>query len=345
MHRSLVMMAILGLVPSLGWAEAELNLPIDMEVPSSLVVGKGQPFVKMTARKAVKGVTITITRKGWRRQFRVPSLGAGRSKTFRWNERPGFYGYTVTVTAKRGKVTARQELTFDLSYLPPIKMSLNKNRVDLAKRQLTFQLNQPAERAELEVRGPGGAILTRSDESYGGASPGTPLTITWPAVNDTITNIEVTAHSTAGFWTGKVVTPWSVTIPHEEVEFETDRWQVRASEAPKLDQAIELIHKALREHGREFAVNLYVGGYTDTVGSNAHNRDLSLKRARSIAQYFVRNKVNIPIYYRGFGEEALAVSTTDNTDEPRNRRATYILSPLPPTLSKTVNWGGWQALR
>lgn len=346
MARICVMTVALWFLPVLCWAEeASIDLPIDVEVPSALVVGKGQPFLKMTARKTVKGVNVTITRKGWRRQFRVPSLGAGRSKIFRWNERPGFYGYTVTVTAKRGQMMARQQLTFDLSYLPPITMSLSKSKVDLTRRHLTFQLNQPAKSAELEVKGPRGVVLARAEESYGGAAPGTPLPISWPVVNETITSIEITAHSTAGFWTGKVVTPWSVTIPHEDVAFETDRWKIRASEAPKIDQAIELIHKALREHGREFAVNLYVGGFTDTVGTKQHNRDLSQKRARAIAQYFARNKVPIPIFYRGFGEEALATNTPDNTDEPRNRRASYILSPQPPSLAKAVSWGGWQALR
>lgn len=240
---------------------------------------------------------------------------------------------------------ARQELTFELSYLPPIEMSLSKSRIDLSKRRLTFHLNHPADRAELVVKGAGGAVLTRANESFDGAAPGAPLTMSWPAVNETITSIEVTAYSTAGFYTGKVITPWAVTIPHEEVEFETDRAEIRPSEAPKLDQAIELIQKALREHGSDFAVNLYVGGFTDTVGSVAHNRDLSQKRARAIAQYFARKTVRIPIFFRGYGEEALAVDTADNADEPRNRRATYILAAQPPTLSKSVSWGRWQALR
>ena len=36
--------------------------------------------------------------------------------------------------------------------------------------------------------------------------------------------------------------------------------------------------------------------------------------------------VCIPIYFQGFGEEVLAKPTPDETDEPLNRRALYILS-------------------
>jgi hypothetical protein len=45
--------------------------------------------------------------------------------------------------------------------------------------------------------------------------------------------------------------------------------------------------------------------------------------------------VKIPISYEGFGETSLAVKTADNIDEIKNRRADYVLSDGPPTLSNT----------
>ena len=39
--------------------------------------------------------------------------------------------------------------------------------------------------------------------------------------------------------------------------------------------------------------------------------------------------------YEGFGETSLAVKTADSIDEIRNRRADYVLSDGPPTLSNT----------
>lgn len=349
MGKQSLLMALVGLLGLFTGAlalaeEATGELPIDVEVPQSLVVGQGHPFIKLRARDDVRGVRVMIKRAGFAKQYRIAALRQGQERTFQWRERPGFYNYTVTVQAKNAAGLSSQSFTWELDYLPPIKMSLSRDRVDLSKRQLTFKLNHPADRAELVVRGPDGIELTHSQESYDGARPGTPLTIGWDEVRDTITKIEVTGYDTAGYWTGMAVTPWSLSIPHEEVVFETDQADIRSSEEPKLDRAIELIHEALREHGSEFTVSLYVGGFTDTVGSVQHNRELSQKRARSIAEYFARNAVKIPIYYRGFGEEVLAVKTADEAAEARNRRAVYILSPQSPNLSKSVSWGSWRRL-
>lgn len=345
MARAAFVVILVALFPLALEAQEDNVLPVDVQVPETLVVGEAQPFVTVTASAPIRAVKVTVRRAGWQRQFSAPSLDAGQSRTFRWNERPGFYEYTVVVQAKNGAVTARQDFTMGLSYLPPIEMRLDKRHVSLAKRQLTLQLNQPAERVEVSIRDSRGAELTHATESYDGAAPGSPLVVRWDEVEEAIGLIQVNAYSTAGFWTGVEITPWSVTIPHEDVVFETDRWEVRASEAHKLDAAIVLIQQALQQHGNDMPVELYVGGFTDTVGSVAHNRELSQKRARAIAEYFAAHQVRVPIRFRGYGEEALAVSTPDETAEARNRRATYVLAPQPPSLSKTVGWGGWQTLR
>ena len=63
------------------------------------------------------------------------------------------------------------------------------------------------------------------------------------------------------------------------------------------------------------------------------NRDLLLldaQRAEAIARYFKAHGVTVPIYYQGFGEDALAVPTADAVDEARNRRAVYVLANVPP---------------
>ncbi len=346
MGRVGIAVALVLLCPAGLWAQEGNKLPIDVEVPQALVVGKGRPFVKLRAVADVRNVRVTVSRRGWKRTYRAASLAAGAERTFTWNERPGVYGYSATVHATRGSNKASQNFTWELSYLDPIEMRLKRRRIDLSTRRLDFTLNHPADRAAVVVKGPGGRVLTRAERSYDGAAPGTNLTIEWPAVDDEITRIEVIAYGMSGYWTGVAVVPWSMSIPHEEVEFATNRSEITTSEEPKLDRALALVHKAMREHPGELTVNLYVGGFTDTVGSKAHNRDLSLERARAIARYFAKHDVTIPIYYRGFGEEVPAVSTADETSEPRNRRAAYILSPQAPTLVKAraIGWGNWQRL-
>ena len=95
---------------------------------------------------------------------------------------------------------------------------------------------------------------------------------------------------------------------------------------PKLEAVWDELSAAIRKYGAVVDVNLYIAGHTDTVGQKAYNRRLSMRRARAIAEWFRRRGVTIPIYYRGFGEEALAVATPDETPEPRNRRAEYVVS-------------------
>jgi len=61
-------------------------------------------------------------------------------------------------------------------------------------------------------------------------------------------------------------------------------------------------------------------GHTDTVGSNAINAKVSLKRAKVIEELIKKEKVNIiSMTAKGYGEEDLLVNTPDNTDEAKNR--------------------------
>ena len=52
--------------------------------------------------------------------------------------------------------------------------------------------------------------------------------------------------------------------------------------------------------------------------------------------------------YEGFGEEALKVATADQTDEPRNRRADYVLgaatAPPPGSLGPLAARASWKAV-
>jgi outer membrane protein OmpA-like peptidoglycan-associated protein len=91
-------------------------------------------------------------------------------------------------------------------------------------------------------------------------------------------------------------------------------------------------------------IKLYVAGHTDTVGNNASNRTLSLNRARSIGQYFRKRGVRVPVLYEGFGEEALAVATKDEQEEPKNRRAEYIIAIDDPTAQNVPFQPRWQKL-
>ena len=95
----------------------------------------------------------------------------------------------------------------------------------------------------------------------------------------------------------------------------------------------------------EAKINLYVGGYTDTVGDKTMNLALSDQRATAIAIWFKDKGFPGEIYAQGFGERGLAVQTPDEVDEARNRRAVYILAAEAPPTSRELPTSSWKKVR
>ena len=118
-----------------------------------------------------------------------------------------------------------------------------------------------------------------------------------------------------------------MTIDHQDVEFSTNSSTIDATENAKLDASLTKIDDAMTRSEKFIKMQLYVAGHTDTVGTSASNRKLSLARAHAIAAYFRAKGLSIPIAYAGFGEDVPAVKTPDETDERANRRADYVLGP------------------
>ncbi len=339
MHRHFLVVISL-LIPHVARAQ-DVDLPLELSSKSAVAVGKGRPCVLLKATAAVKKVRLVISRQGKRRAFGVSRMRAGQKRKYCWREKPGMYEYAVGMSASyKGRVRTR-ELTISINYLPQIKLMLDRQKTDVSKRLLVLLLNHPADRAELVIHGRNGKVLARQTAEFAAAKPGTPLEISWGELKGEIARMDLKVFDTDGFWVGTSLSPWTVHIPHAEVVFATNKWDIQSTEAPKLNAAIKLINKALKQHASKLRVRLYVAGFTDTVGGTSHNRGLSANRARSIARYFRTHGVKIATYFRGYGEEALAVKTADNANEPRNRRALYVLSSQPPNLSKHVTWGGW----
>ena len=332
------------LIPLTARAQ-DVDLPLELSARSAVTVGKGRPCLQIKATLAVRKVRIVVSRQGRRQAFGVSRMRAGKTRTFCWREKPGMYEYAVGMSALYKGTVRSKELTLSINYLPPIKLVLDRLKTDVTRRKLVVLLNHAADRAELVIRGRGGAVLARQTAEFAAAVAGSPLEISWNELKGEIVRMDLKVFDTDGFWVGTSISPWTIHIPHAEVAFATNKWEIPASEAPKLDAAIKRINKALRDHASKLKVRCYVAGFTDTVGATAHNRKLSGNRARSIARYFKKHGVKIGVYSRGYGEEALAVKTADNTNEPRNRRALYVLSSQPPVLSKHVKWGGWSAVR
>ncbi len=223
-----------------------------------------------------------------------------------------------------------------------LQVTIDRSRVDLAGHKLEVKLSHPCEKVRLKVLGQSGAVLAEIEKPFNGAPAGTVLEVSWtPSSEEAVGRIEVWGHDTGGFYSGVAITPWNMTVPHEELNFETDSDVIRAGEVPKLEASLQKISDALAKHTDLGPITLYVVGHTDTVGSPEHNMGLSRKRARSIASWFKSHGLRIAIAYEGLGQSALLVKTGDQVDEPRNRRADYILSLDAPKLPAS---GSWKAL-
>ena len=230
-----------------------------------------------------------------------------------------------------------------------LEVQVRKEDIDLQNRTVHFKLNKSADSASLQVFDEDGKLLGEQAEIYSGAAPGTDLSITWPELPPATENFRVDLKFTDvnEYWVGLSICRFEGAVPHEEVVFESGKWEIRPTEAPKLDEAIPHILEML-ERSKACSENdraLYIAGYTDTVGSAADNRELSSKRAHAIAQYLLANglgKEKIAVYVRGFGEEVLRVQTGDNVDEERNRRADYIVSNFQPQI---VGPGAWARIK
>ncbi len=234
-------------------------------------------------------------------------------------------------------------LDFEVEVLPTLELSVDRGSVELAQGSLKVRASRPLGGVSVEVFGLGNVLLT-SAALNPVLTPGQEQTIEWIASDAEVIRLEVKATDTFGFWAGVELSPWFYEVPHEDVVFETGKHEVRPGEAPKLVAAQKEIAAVLEKYGADVKMQLFVGGYTDTVGDQGSNAGLSERRAKAIAQWFRVSGFERPIYYQGFGEHGLAVNTGDEVDEARNRRAVYIAAAEPPPRTETLPATDWRRL-
>lgn len=220
---------------------------------------------------------------------------------------------------------------------PPLQIQVPREKVDLKEHHLEIVLSRDPAKVHITVIGDSGATLADSEQDFSGHRAGTPLLVTWePSSDEAVAKIEIKAFDQNDFYTGVMLTPWSVYIPHEEVNFKTGSAAVEPSEEGKLESSLAKVNAALETHREiEKSVRLFIAGHTDRVGNDASNLKLSAARAQAIGRWFRGHGLRLPIAYEGFGERAPAVNTADGVDEPRNRRVDYILSVDEPAVRTT----------
>ncbi|MCB9729341.1 MAG: OmpA family protein [Deltaproteobacteria bacterium] len=312
----------------------------------AVVQGNEKPAITVAPREALRSIEVTLKRRGDGvvQRLKAGKVAAGERKVLSFQQPVGVHTYEASFTVRwAGGDESQFSTVFDATRVGKLELQIGAGDVDLEARTLSFRITNPAASAELILLGEHGRRLGVTQVRYDGEPPGTPLRLTWDGVAGEVLAMDLKVTDIAGFWTGMRITPFHIEIPHDEVVFESGSHAIPPSEEPKLAKTLGLIREALAKHGSLLSLKLYVGGYTDTVGSRASNQGLSTRRARAIAAWFRSHGLSTPIHYQGFGEDVLARPTPDETPEAANRRAIYILASQPPTGS-SVPRGDWQAL-
>jgi len=217
----------------------------------------------------------------------------------------------------------------------------------LDEHRMIVRMSRPPGKVQLTVKTEEGAVIADIQEDFTGRSAGSPLVVKWDQSPDQPTgSIQLRMYDRDEHYIDQEYSAWYVPIPHEDVNFRTDSSDIDAPEVPKLDSAFAKIQEVLsKDKAREHKnLTLYIAGHTDTVGNAGYNLKLSNARAQSLARWFRSKGVRIPVAYEGFGETALRVQTPDQTDEPRNRRADYIIADEAPPMQGSGFKPSWRRI-
>ncbi len=336
----LVVVAVFFVASSTSWAQR-----MGYRLQNRVSVGD-KPLVVLQPGEDLKKVELVLKRSdGQVQKFVRKNLKANKEVEIAFKQPPGKFDYTATLKMTTAAGSSEVSFEFDAIVAKRVTVQVNKEDSDVGQGHVAITVDGPVTHADLVVSGDEGVIDERQID-ISGARPGESVALTWtPKEGQTVRRINVKVHDAAGFWTGLELIPFSVSIPHEEVTFDSGKATFQPSEAVKLDKTLKLITAEIEKYGKDLEINLYVVGYTDTVGARDANINLSYNRARAIAAYFRQKGLKVPIYYQGFGEDVLAVATADNVDEPRNRRALYILGNVSPPKSGQIPRSDWRRLQ
>lgn len=311
-----------------------------------VVQGDNKPVLVITPKENVKRFEARLFRDGSQQTVTVEGVRTGDTRTvgFEHPKKTTAEYKAVLAVEWEGGEKSELRMAFTVKSGDAFTMTINPNEVDLDGRTLTFKLSGPGKRAELRAFDAAHKELELVHKDLAGAAAGTPFVMSWQPQKSELAYLKVRAWDENGFWTETTLTPVSVRIPHQEVEFDFGKSNIRPSEEPKLDDTLEKIKQALALQGQAIGMRLYIAGYTDTVGSPESNRRLSADRARAIGRWFRQKGLGVPILTQGFGEDVLAVPTPDETREAANRRATYLLATHTPPVSAELPKQDWQGI-
>lgn len=320
---------------------------IEVSVNGKVLVGKGKPSVVIKVNKGLKRAHLDVRDgKGRHRQNLGPAK-AGGSLTFKLpHTKAGKRAWQgeLSITFSDG-ATGSMPLRFETQVVQMLSFKTTSTPQEIQdEHRVTIEADRTVSRLEIEAYGDEGVLIASTGKDFENAAANSPLTIDWvPGKEGPVLRLNVTVHDDAGMHRSGDFYPHLISVPHEEVVFETGKSVVRPEEAAKLSAILDEAKLQIRRYSKAVSVGggrirLFVSGHTDSVGPPGSNQSLSRSRARAIGKWFKDHDIGVPVYVRGFGESMLKVDTPDETDEEQNRRADYQIGVRSPTGS-TAGWG------
>ena len=100
----------------------------------------------------------------------------------------------------------------------------------------------------------------------------------------------------------------------KNIFFDTDSYKIKPESYVELENLYHFLKK-------NPSVKIEISGHTDNTGNEAHNKQLSLNRAKSVYNYLIDKKIeNQRLIYKGYGSTQPVADNTSETGKQQNRR-------------------------
>lgn len=304
--------------------------------------GDEKPAILITPGRTVKTLYVQVEVGGKTLEFTKSNVSAGTQARFEWPRDTRVTHADVFVRASFADgAVEEQNVPIDYTYQSMLKVDLTGASADISERTVTVKVSGDPTEAELVAYGAHKAELDRRTVSV--SAEGGRVSVPFVGDPAEVVLLDVTLRN-ASSYSGFTYSPWFLDIPHEDVLFDTNSAEITPDQAYKLEATLHELEDVVDKYGSIVPIKLFIAGCTDTVGDAAHNRELSGRRADSIARWLRAHGFTHEIYTYGFGESLLAVQTGDSVDMQANRRALYMVGANPPPAGSGVPSVAWRKL-
>jgi outer membrane protein OmpA-like peptidoglycan-associated protein len=284
-------------------------------------------------------------RPGRTETFSRSSLGADEVWSIPVSAPTATTHYVLEISGDYAGQSGELSYEFDVEIAQDMDFEVDTSSFNASTQEFVMTMNQAAGHAELVVRGDDGSVIADRVIPFNGEPAGTRLTVRWVQPPDaTILTIDVKAVGASGAWSARQYVPWQVQMDAVYVNFASGSSEVPQSDAAMLTTRLQELLQTADRVSEWVDVELYVAGYTDTVGAPGDNQRLSESRAQSLAQFLRAGGWSYPVHFQGFGEDVPAVPTGDSVDEPANRRALFILGTSQRPVTDQIPRANWRRL-